>query len=128
MNISFEGKAALVTGARHQVSALPRRRPFAESGASVALADWNGDAREGCDGTKLNPRRPTEPSRSAAMLLTMRKSKRWFAETAQGVRQARCRLQQCGRAECFSPETADTTREDYDRVMGINLRGRMEAA
>jgi NAD(P)-dependent dehydrogenase (short-subunit alcohol dehydrogenase family) len=43
MNISFEGKAALVTGAASGLG-LATAKAFAESGASVALADWNEDA------------------------------------------------------------------------------------
>ena len=40
MNISFENKVALVTGAGSGLG-LATARAFAESGASVVLADWN---------------------------------------------------------------------------------------
>src|SRR5260370_39967333 len=40
MNITFENKVALVTGAGSGLG-LATARAFAESGASVVLADWN---------------------------------------------------------------------------------------
>jgi len=40
MNISFENKIALVTGAGSGLG-LATAKAFAESGASVVLADWN---------------------------------------------------------------------------------------
>src|SRR6266481_3805966 len=43
MNISFENKVALVTGAASGLG-LATARAFAESGASVVLADWNEKA------------------------------------------------------------------------------------
>src|SRR5882762_2130025 len=43
MNISFENKVALVTGAGSGLG-LATAQAFAESGASVALADWNENA------------------------------------------------------------------------------------
>jgi NAD(P)-dependent dehydrogenase (short-subunit alcohol dehydrogenase family) len=43
MNISFENKVALVTGAASGLG-LATAKAFAESGASVVLADWNQKA------------------------------------------------------------------------------------
>jgi NAD(P)-dependent dehydrogenase (short-subunit alcohol dehydrogenase family) len=43
MNISFENKVALVTGAGSGLG-LATVKAFAESGASVVLADWNEKA------------------------------------------------------------------------------------
>ena len=43
MNISFENKVALVTGAGSGLG-LATAKAFAESGASVVLADWNEQA------------------------------------------------------------------------------------
>ena len=45
MNISFEGKVALVTGAASGLG-LATAKAFAESGASVVLADWNQEAAQ----------------------------------------------------------------------------------
>ena len=43
MNISFEGQVALVTGGGSGLG-LATAKAFAESGASVVLADWNKDS------------------------------------------------------------------------------------
>src|SRR5437660_11428329 len=43
MNISFENQVALVTGAASGIG-LATAKAFAQSGASVALADWNEKA------------------------------------------------------------------------------------
>ena len=40
MNLSFENKVVLVTGAASGLG-LATAKAFAESGASVVLADWN---------------------------------------------------------------------------------------
>ena len=43
MNISFENKIALVTGAASELG-LATAKAFAESDVSVVLADWNEKA------------------------------------------------------------------------------------
>jgi NAD(P)-dependent dehydrogenase (short-subunit alcohol dehydrogenase family) len=119
MNISFEGKVALVTGAASGLG-LATAKAFAESGASVALADWNEKA-----------------ARAAADELTAQGHKAIaircdVADDAQVEAMVKQTVAAFGGLDAaynnagvqnVLAETADTTREDYDRVMGINLRG-----
>jgi NAD(P)-dependent dehydrogenase (short-subunit alcohol dehydrogenase family) len=119
MNISFESKVALVTGAGSGLG-LATAKAFAESGASVVLADYN-----------------EKSARAAAEELVARGHK---------ALATRCDVSDDGQVEamvhqtvttfgCLDAaynnagiqnvlaDTADTTAEDYDRVMGVNLRG-----
>ena len=59
MNISFENKVALVTGAASGLG-LATAKAFAEAGASVVLADWN-----------------EKEVQSAARTLPIRVTRRW---------------------------------------------------
>ena len=119
MNISFEKKVALVTGAASGLG-LATAKAFAESGASVALADWDERA-----------------VRAAVEELTARGHKAiaircdvaddaqveaMVARTVEAFGQLDAAYNNAG-VQNILAETADTTREDYDRVMGINLRG-----
>ncbi|MBB4262069.1 MULTISPECIES: SDR family NAD(P)-dependent oxidoreductase [unclassified Bradyrhizobium] len=119
MNISFEGKVALVTGAASGLG-LAAAKAFAESGASVALADWNENA-----------------ARAAADELNARGHKAIgircnVADDAEVEAMVSRTVETFGRLDTaynnagvqnVLAETADTTREDYERVMGINLQG-----
>jgi NAD(P)-dependent dehydrogenase (short-subunit alcohol dehydrogenase family) len=119
MNISFDDKVALVTGAGSGLG-LATAKAFAESGASVVLADWN-----------------EESVRTAAKALTAVGHKAAaircdVSDDAQVESLVRETIATFGRLDVaynnagvqnILAETADTTREDYDRVMGINLRG-----
>jgi NAD(P)-dependent dehydrogenase (short-subunit alcohol dehydrogenase family) len=119
VNLSFDGKVALVTGAASGLG-LATAKAFAESGASVALADWNERAVFG-EVEKLT----AKGHKAIAIRCDV-------AEDTQVDAMVARTLAAFGRLDAaynnagvrnILAETADTTREDYDRVMGINLRG-----
>ncbi len=119
MNISFENKVALLTGAGCGLG-LATAKAFAESGASVALADWNEKA-----------------VRSATEELAAQGHKALavhcdVADDAQVEAMVEQTVATFGRLDAaynnagvqnIVAETADASREDFDRVIAINLRG-----
>src|SRR6266568_8264023 len=119
MNMSFENKVALVTGAGSGLG-LATAKAFAESGASVVLADWNEKA-----------------VRSSAEELAAQGHKTLaiqcdVSDDAQVEAMVQQTVASFGRLDAaynnagvqnVIAEAADATREDFDRVMSINLRG-----
>ena len=119
MNISFENQVALITGAGSGLG-LATAKAFADSGASVVLADWDEKA-----------------VRSAAEELTEKGQKALaihcdVADDAQVQAMVEQTVATFGRLDAAYnnagvqntlAETADSPRDDYDRVMSINLRG-----
>jgi NAD(P)-dependent dehydrogenase (short-subunit alcohol dehydrogenase family) len=119
MNLSFENKVALVTGAASGMG-LATAKAFAESGASVVLADWNEKGVHSAAEELAAKGHKTLPIRCDV------------ADDAQVEEMVRQTVAAFGRLDAafnnagvqnILAETADTTREDYDRVMAINLRG-----
>jgi NAD(P)-dependent dehydrogenase (short-subunit alcohol dehydrogenase family) len=119
MNISYNNKVALVTGAASGLG-LATAQAFAEAGASVVLADWNEKAVQ-----------------AAAQQIAGKGHKTLavtcdVADDTQVEAMVKQTVATFGRLDAaynnagiqnLLAETADSSRDDYDRVMGINLRG-----
>jgi NAD(P)-dependent dehydrogenase (short-subunit alcohol dehydrogenase family) len=119
MNISFENKVALVTGAASGLG-LATANAFAESGASVVLADWNEKDAHSAAEELANKGHKTlavgcDVSDDVQVEAMVKKTVSTFGRLDAAYNNAG--------VQNVLAETADTTPEDYDRVMGINLRG-----
>jgi NAD(P)-dependent dehydrogenase (short-subunit alcohol dehydrogenase family) len=117
MNISFENKVALVTGAG---SGLATVKAFAESGASVVLADANEKAVRSA---------AEELAAHGHMTLAIQCD---VADDAQIQAMVERTVAKFGRLDAaynnagiqnVVAEAAEATREDFDRVISVNLRG-----
>ena len=119
MQISFENQVALVTGAASGLG-FATAKAFAETGASVVLADWNEKEVEAAARSLAD---------SGHKTLAVRCDVSVDAEVEAMVKQTVAAFGQLDAAynnagvQGVLAETADATPEDYDRVMGINLRG-----
>jgi NAD(P)-dependent dehydrogenase (short-subunit alcohol dehydrogenase family) len=119
VNLSFENKVVLVTGAASGMG-LATARAFAEAGAAVVLADFKEEAVNAVA-------RPLAAAGQKAIALRCDVSD--DAQVAAMVDRA---VAEFGRLDAafnnagvmarIAP-TADSTREDWERVIGINLRG-----
>jgi NAD(P)-dependent dehydrogenase (short-subunit alcohol dehydrogenase family) len=119
MNLSFENKVALVTGAGSGMG-LVTARAFAEAGAAVALADVNEKAVRSA---------AEELVAAGHKAIAIRCNVADEAEVAAMVEQTVSTFGHLdaafNNAGVQSPaiETADASGEEFDRVIAINLRG-----
>src|SRR5919199_921539 len=119
MNLSFENKVALVTGAGAGMG-LATAKAFAEAGASVVLADVNEDAaRSAADQLAAAGRRAiavrcdvADDAEVAAMI----------DRTVSTFGRLDAAFNNAG-VQSPAMEMADAGREEFDRVIAINLRG-----
>jgi NAD(P)-dependent dehydrogenase (short-subunit alcohol dehydrogenase family) len=117
--LDFTGKVALVTGAAAGMG-LATARAFAEAGAAVVLADFKESAvRAAAEeltaaGHKALAVRcdVSDDEQVAAMV----------ERTVAAFGRLDCAFNNAGVMAKIAP-TADSTREDWDRVIGVNLRG-----
>lgn len=119
MNITFENQVALVTGAASGLG-LATAKAFAEAGASVVLADWHEEAVKDAASSLAAQGHKTLGVRCDV------------ADDAQVQAMVETTVATFGRLDAaynnagvqnVLAETADYPREDYDRVLDINLRG-----
>jgi NAD(P)-dependent dehydrogenase (short-subunit alcohol dehydrogenase family) len=119
MQISFEGKVALVTGAASGLG-LATAKAFAKAGAAVTLADWN---------EKEVKAAAKELADQGLKTLAVRCDVSNDDEVEAMVKQTVAKFGRLDAAynnagvQNVLAETADSPRDDYDRVMSINLRG-----
>lgn len=115
----MKDKVALVTGAAQGIG-LATAKAFAEAGAAVVLADWdeqkvNKAAKElAASGHKVLAV-PCDVSNDAQVEAMVNKTVAAFGRLDYAFNNAGVQNQLA--------DAADQTREDYDRVTGINLRG-----
>ena len=119
MNISFENRVALVTGAASGLG-LATAKAFAASGAAVALADWNEDAvRHAADALTAQGHRAIaircDVSDDVQVQAMVEHAVAAFGRLDVAYNNAG--------VQNVLAETADSPRDDYDRIMAINLRG-----
>lgn len=114
MRESFNGKVALVTGAASGMG-LAAAIAFAEAGANVVLADVREELVR------------AEAEKLGAMAVPCDVTDDWqvevmVAQVVERFGRLDAAFNNAGVMARFAP-TADSSREDWDRVIGINLRG-----
>src|SRR5437773_2705957 len=119
MNLSFQNKVALVTGAGSGMG-LVTAKAFAEAGAAVVLADVNEKAVRS-EAEKL----AAAGHRAIGIRCNVADEAEVAAMIAQTVSTFGRLDAAFNNAGIQSPpvETADASGEEFDRVNGINLRG-----
>src|ERR687885_124468 len=117
--LDFSGKVALVTGAASGMG-LATARAFAEAGAAVVLADFKEEAVQAA---------ARELVAAGHKAIVVRCDVSDDAQVAAMVDRAvaafgrlDAAFNNAGVMARIAP-TADSTREDWDRVIGVNLRG-----
>ena len=119
MKIAFENQVALVTGAASGIG-LATARAFAKAGASVVLADVNGDgARAAAEELVATGHRAMGMRCDVAELGAV---EAMVKQTVSAFGRLDVAFNNAGVQNVLA-ETADATPEDFDRVNSVNLRG-----
>src|SRR5690349_6160657 len=117
--LDFSGKVALVTGAASGMG-LATARAFAEAGAAVVLADSKEDAVRAAAEELI-----AAGYKALAVRCDVSDDEQVAAMVDRGVAEfgrLDAAFNNAGVMARIAP-TADSTREEWDRVIGVNLRG-----
>ncbi|MBT1699494.1 SDR family NAD(P)-dependent oxidoreductase [Fulvivirgaceae bacterium PWU4] len=115
----MENKVALVTGAAQGIG-FAAAKAFAEAGASVALADWDKElvnkaaGQLKADGHKVLA--------IACDVSNDSQVQEMVSKTVEAFGKLDAAFNNAGIQNVLA-DAADQTAEDFDRVMGVNLRG-----
>jgi len=115
----MEGKVALVTGAASGLG-LAAAKAFAEAGAAVALADWNEKAVQ-----SASQQLAAAGHKTLAIVCDVSDDKQveeMVSKTVAAFGRLDAAYNNAG-VQNELAKAADQTREDFDRVTGINFRG-----
>src|SRR6266480_6202932 len=118
MNLSFENKVALVTGAASGMG-LATAEAFAAAGAAVALVDINEAAVR-----KVADRLAGDGHKTIAIACDVTDEaqvKKMVEQTVSSFGRLDAAFNNAG-VQSLAVETADATSEEFDRVNAINLR------
>jgi NAD(P)-dependent dehydrogenase (short-subunit alcohol dehydrogenase family) len=119
MNISFENKVALITGAGSGLG-LATAKAFAQSGASVALADLNEEAvRSGAEDLAAQGHKALAIRCDVADDVQV---EAMVERTVAAFGRLDAAYNNAG-VQNIVAEAAEASRDDFDRVVAINLRG-----
>ena len=119
MNLSFEGKVALVTGAGGGIG-LATAKAFAEAGASVVLADWNAALlQESC----ANLRSAGHKVVAVTCDVTDRDQVKAAIEQAVSTYGRLDAAFNNAGINCAGAPMLESDDEEFDRIININLRG-----
>ena len=115
----MENKVALVTGAAQGIG-FAAAKVFAEAGASVVLADWDQDLVN-----KAAAQLAAEGYKTLAIACDVSNDsqvKAMIDKTVETFGRLDAAFNNAGIQNVLA-DAADQTAEDFDRVMGVNLRG-----
>ncbi|MEI6949667.1 glucose 1-dehydrogenase [Paraflavisolibacter sp. H34] len=115
----MENKVVLITGAAQGIG-FAAAKAFAEAGASVALADWDEDGVNKATGQLI-----ADGHKALAIVCDVSDEAQVAAmvhKTVEAFGKLDAAFNNAGIQNVLA-DAADQTKEDFDRVTGVNLRG-----